>query len=471
MKLLSSLVVVLLLGNPAAFSQTVTGTGTVNYVPKFTGTSVIGNSTIYDNGTNVGIGTILPQSKLHLNGSGTTPTAPILILQNSIATGLVGSLRFASGYNSFDNWSGIEAYSAGGLDQQDLRFYTTYNSRNERMRITLNGHVGIGTTTPGAPLQVGSSTSRGFRVYGNTGPNGTSLIGDAGGWAVGYYFEGNAGTALGGFGAYGNSDVLSNYFIGGYTNQKVSILSNGNVGIGTSPSVKLDVVGLGANNIDFQTTGRMAIKGSSPGVSFNDGTQEKSFIGWMGSGNAAQALGIYTPTADTRGGWNTFNVMGNGSIALGAQTANTNAKLDVTGDVFANGKVLIGFSGLTATDYTNKIGTYSLAVNGDGIFNKVKVKLYPNWPDYVFENGYGLPTLESLEKFIKVNKHLPGLPTSKEVDREGIDLGNNQIILLQKIEELTLYTIDQNKRSLILEEKYNNLLKELEVIKSQLKSK
>ena len=246
------------------------------------------------------------------------------------------------------------------------------------------------------------------------------------------------------------------------------VLDNGNVGIGlTNPAVKLDVAGLGANNIDFQTTGRMAIRGSSPGVSFTDGVTEKSFIGWVGSGIPSQVFGIYTPTADVRGGWNTLNVMSNGSIALGAQATNINAKLDVTGNIFANGKVLIGLSGLTQTDYASKVGTYLLAVNGDAIFKRAVVKNYANWADFVFEEKYSLQPLEELERFIKSNKHLPDVPTAAEVEKDGIDLGSNQTILLQKIEELTLYTIEQNKKNTHQQEQINQLLQEVKSLKSQ----
>ncbi len=73
------------------------------------------------------------------------------------------------------------------------------------------------------------------------------------------------------------------------------------------------------------------------------------------------------------------------------------------------------------------------------------VKLQSNWPDFVFAPSYNLPSLEQVETFVKANKHLPEVPTSKEVEANGVDLGANQAKLLQKIEELTLYLIEQNK--------------------------
>ena len=73
------------------------------------------------------------------------------------------------------------------------------------------------------------------------------------------------------------------------------------------------------------------------------------------------------------------------------------------------------------------------------------MKVYNSWSDYVFDDNYDLPTLPELQKFIKKNHHLPGIPSATEVEKEGIDLGPMQAKLLEKIEELTLYVIGQQK--------------------------
>lgn len=103
------------------------------------------------------------------------------------------------------------------------------------------------------------------------------------------------------------------------------------------------------------------------------------------------------------------------------------------------------FGGLVGIGTTNTQG-YSLAVNGSAIFTKAVVKLYANWPDYVFKKGYTLPSLASLSRYIRANNHLPGLPSADSVSKNGVDLGDNQARLLQKIEELTLYIIDQDRK-------------------------
>jgi hypothetical protein len=140
------------------------------------------------------------------------------------------------------------------------------------------------------------------------------------------------------------------------------------------------------------------------------------------------------------GGTNNYSALfDGGNVGIGTATPNTNAKLDVNGNIFSSGKIAIG-----TTDMA-KIGTYALAVNGDAIFKKVKVSLYTSWPDYVFHKNYELLPLSEVEKFISINNHLPEVPSAKEIETNGIDLGDNQTILLKKIEELTLYIIQQQK--------------------------
>ena len=93
---------------------------------------------------------------------------------------------------------------------------------------------------------------------------------------------------------------------------------------------------------------------------------------------------------------------------------------------------------------------------GGGIrTRKVKVDQV-NWPDYVFEREYKLRSLSSLEAFIKANKHLPDLPSADEVGKDGVDIGETQAALLKKVEELTMYVIEQGKK----QEKLSTEIKE-----------
>jgi len=87
-----------------------------------------------------------------------------------------------------------------------------------------------------------------------------------------------------------------------------------------------------------------------------------------------------------------------------------------------------------------------LAVNGRVSAQKMLITQTGRWPDYVFKKQYQLPSLFEVENFIKQNNHLPGVPSAAEVEKKGIDVGGNQAVLLKKIEELTLYVIEQEKK-------------------------
>ncbi|MFP3832253.1 cell wall anchor protein [Chryseobacterium sp. SIMBA_028] len=116
--------------------------------------------------------------------------------------------------------------------------------------------------------------------------------------------------------------------------------------------------------------------------------------------------------------------------------------------VRANGKVLIGTSMNTALSGCNDCNEYRLFVKGGIKAEKIKVEnpSINGWADYVFKKDYQLRSLEEVEKHISEKGHLPNIPSAKEVEKDGINLGEMDAKLLEKIEELTLYSIEQNKQ-------------------------
>lgn len=100
--------------------------------------------------------------------------------------------------------------------------------------------------------------------------------------------------------------------------------------------------------------------------------------------------------------------------------------------------------------------TEKLSVNGTVKATKIKVS-QSGWPDYVFKPDYVLHPLSEVSRFIKQNGHLPDIPSTKDVEENGVDLGDNQTLLLKKIEEMTLYMIDLEKRMLLLEQENKRL--------------
>lgn len=86
------------------------------------------------------------------------------------------------------------------------------------------------------------------------------------------------------------------------------------------------------------------------------------------------------------------------------------------------------------------------AVAGKIIAEEVVVKLQSAWPDFVFHPDYSLKPLHEVEQFVRTNKHLPGIPSAAQVEEKGLSMGEMQNKLLLKIEELTLYMIEQQKQ-------------------------
>jgi hypothetical protein len=89
---------------------------------------------------------------------------------------------------------------------------------------------------------------------------------------------------------------------------------------------------------------------------------------------------------------------------------------------------------------------YKFAINGKMLCEELRVKLAANWPDYVFKNDYKLLPLTELKKFIEQYNHLPNIPKASVIESEGMEVGDMQKKMMEKIEELTLYIIDLQKQ-------------------------
>ncbi|WP_214228822.1 hypothetical protein [Pedobacter sp. B4-66] len=135
-------------------------------------------------------------------------------------------------------------------------------------------------------------------------------------------------------------------------------------------------------------------------------------------------------------GWTTADEVMQGTQAVNLAYKN-NFKGTITnqGNLYSLGNVGIG---------TSDTKGYKLAVNGKIRAQEIKVET-AGWPDYVFAKDYQLPSLQETEQHIKDKGHLPGIPSAEEVKANGVDLGEMNAKLLQKIEELTLHLIEIKK--------------------------
>ena len=117
----------------------------------------------------------------------------------------------------------------------------------------------------------------------------------------------------------------------------------------------------------------------------------------------------------------------------------------------------------------NNVNGYKLAVNG--LIGSKEVQIENTsaiWPDYVFDEEYNLMSLEETKYFIEANKHLPNVPSAKEIETQGgSKVGETDVILLQKIEEITLHLIEQNEKIKELQSQVKALQKENQELSSK----
>jgi hypothetical protein len=157
-----------------------------------------------------------------------------------------------------------------------------------------------------------------------------------------------------------------------------------------------------------------------------------------------------------------FKVMGNGNVGIGFLTDITNNKVHIKSGSLTG--LLVETNHVLDNEYAiqsrvNRDLTKAFAVfnsqsseenfivygNGNVYATKITVQQTP-FPDYVFKTDYELMSLQELDSYIKLNGHLPNMPTAKEVEENGADLGEINRVLVEKVEELTLYLLEQEKR-------------------------
>ncbi len=332
------------------------------------------------------------------------------------------------------------------------------------------GKIGIGTLAPAVQLDVqttglsplmqvkkpytGSGTTNFNLVEINNAYNfgyGTGLYSSGGQMGVKGYAP-NGG--LTGYGVYGEAFGAGGFSYGVYGKASSA---GGTIGVyGTAAStgsVSYGVYGSAASNSSSAAYG---VYGFASGSGTN-------FAGYFsGRGYFSGNLGIGTVNPDVKlhiyGGTDASPSSG-GYLVTGSITAG-NIAID-------DNEIMARNNGLTSTLFLNNnggdlvmctssgnvmIGTstpaagYILSVDGKIMGEELKVQLSGDWPDYVFHDNYKLPSLQNLEASIKVNKHLPGMPSAAEVKKDGIMVGQMQTKMMEKIEELTLYIISLQKQ-------------------------
>ncbi|WP_425237726.1 fibronectin type III domain-containing protein [Ulvibacterium sp.] len=148
-----------------------------------------------------------------------------------------------------------------------------------------------------------------------------------------------------------------------------------------------------------------------------------------------------------------LDAAGNESSVSNAVSVTTNSSGGGGSTVWNEANSVASYTGNVAVGTATVPNGYQMAIDGKLITEEVKVQLSGNWPDYVFSAEYRLPTLEEVQKHITEKGHLVNIPSASEVEAEGIELGEMNKLLLEKIEELTLYILKMDKEIKALKNK------------------
>lgn len=284
--------------------------------------------------------------------------------------------------------------------------------------INRTGNVGIGTFTPKSKLDLGGNFA-----FDAAAPNKISLY-----WQANnnYYGFGISPGSLDYFTA-GHHRFLA-FDAAGTLKEAFYIGQNGNVGIGTTaPKSRLDLAG------------GFGAPGDAP---------NKINLYWQSSNNY-YGFGVSAGNLDYfSSGTHRFHAFDAGGT------------LRETFSIGQSGNVVIG-TPTPAAGVTQ--GNYKLNVWGPARANEIVVNT--TGADFVFADNYRLRPLKEVEQFITANNHLPEIPSAKEMQENGMAVGELQTKLLQKVEELTLYVIEQNKQLQELKEENQELKTEVQKLK------
>jgi hypothetical protein len=320
-----------------------------------------------------------------------------------------------------------------------------------------SGNVGIGTTSPQYNLQVNGVTQSSKYISDDSYDH-IELTTNSWGGSHGIFFGSTVNYSGTGnlWQNYGNTKYASDPGAYNYGASSIGYIANGG-----GLTLYDGGISTGKGNSIIWTPALTVARGGNVGIGTTSPGIYKLLIQGDGSNNIIS--GVYNPSTTNGAGlmisdninnytWKTVPGSSGSMLTLGY--ANNTAEF-----------LRVSYNGFVGIGTTNPTQLLSVAGN---IQSKKLIVTQSGWSDYVFKPSYHLKSLSELATFIKANKHLPDIPSTKEVEKDGIDVGATEALLLKKIEELTLYMIDQNKRMDALSKENLNLKKRIEKIENHL---
>ncbi|NMC98141.1 MAG: hypothetical protein GYA62_00270, partial [Bacteroidales bacterium] len=347
------------------------------------------------------------------------------------------------------NWQNPAAFNFMRNDQ---------GTTKKLMTITKQGYVGINIDNPTANLHTKGSIRFEQLPQQSVITNEDVLISDAQG-AIKVSQASQLKDNLGNHLATQNINLGTNWLSPDGNDNGIQLKDNGNVQVGSgitqinigkaysnAPLYLSNYIGFNAQRNDneqwtFSTDG--ANNGGAAIIS--DITGNMRFVTYRGqSGNNT----FITTDAEMMNNAPLL-ITSNQKIGLRTTQLNANADVQIKGSTYVEDKLGIGIC-LAAN---NNPKGYRFAVNGTMGAKDVYIEVDETpWPDYVFEHEHRLIPLTELEAFVKQNKHLPDIPSANDIKENGLSLAEINALLVKKVEELTLYVIELNKKI----EKYEN---------------
>jgi len=326
--------------------------------------------------------------------------------------------------------------------------------------IYAEGYLGVlSPNSLGIPISVINAGVLGIKP--NNGSEGAAIYGwnnDVNSLNYAGIFVADGASSNTNYGIYSSATGSENNYAGYFTG-RVDVQGNS-----TGTDATSDVINSTVNHSSGVDT--RAINGYSvPSPGWGYGVYGTGgYMGVRGKADAAtsahHAFGVYGEATGNRSSGVHYGVYGGatgtGGINVGvygtASGGTSNWAAYFYGDAYISSDLRIGT--------TTQASGYSLSIDGKIACEEVLVQDILSWPDYVFNDDYDLMSLEELEKSIQKNNHLPGIPAASDIEENGLHLGNMQKLVIEKLEELTLYTIEQGK---MIEE----LKKEIEMLKAK----